>query len=134
MAEQNQPAKEKQERSREYVNCRLSYDCLMASTKAFMNSFNVLSKEEKIEFKSLTNYVKQLEKCVAFFKAEAKPVPRPKPVDNATAKPKAVGKPRVAKNEEEKKEEKKEEVVPVPVPAVEQPKDKATSKKTVVKK
>jgi hypothetical protein len=37
----------------------------MASTKSFVNNFNNLSQEEKLEFKSLNNYVKQLEKCMA---------------------------------------------------------------------
>jgi len=54
----------KAERSNANVSCRLSYDCLMASTKSFVNNFNNLTPEEKLEFKSLNNYVKQLEKCM----------------------------------------------------------------------
>jgi hypothetical protein len=54
----------KGDRSNTYVSCRLSYDCLMASTKSFVHNFNNLSQEEKLEFKSLNNYVKQLEKCM----------------------------------------------------------------------
>jgi len=54
----------KTDHSEKYACCRLSYDCLMASTKSFVNNFNNLSLEEKQQFKSLHNYVKQLEKCM----------------------------------------------------------------------
>jgi hypothetical protein len=54
----------KTDHSEKYACCRLSYDCLMASTKSFVNNFNNLSPEEKQQFKSLHNYVKQLEKCM----------------------------------------------------------------------
>jgi hypothetical protein len=54
----------KNERSQNYISCRLSYDCLMSSTKSFVNNFNNLSQEERLEFKSLNTYVKQLEKCM----------------------------------------------------------------------
>jgi hypothetical protein len=54
----------KPERSYNYVTCRLSYDCLISSTKSFVNNFNNLTQEEKSEFKSLNNYIKQLDKCM----------------------------------------------------------------------
>jgi len=54
----------KPDRSANYVVSRLSYDCLISSTKSFIHNFNFLSDEEKLEFKSLTTYVKQLEKCL----------------------------------------------------------------------
>ena len=54
----------KTDHSEKYACCRLSYDCLMASTKSFVNNFNNLTPEEKQQFKSLHNYVKQLEKCM----------------------------------------------------------------------
>jgi hypothetical protein len=54
----------KPERSANYVISRLSYDCLISSTKSFVHNFNSLSDEEKLEFKSLVTYVKQLEKCL----------------------------------------------------------------------
>ena len=66
MAEQKNIPKveEKQEHSKDYNICKLSYDCLMASTKSFVQNFNNLTVEEKIEFKCMGNYVKQLEKCM----------------------------------------------------------------------
>jgi hypothetical protein len=54
----------KVERSANYVVSRLSYDSLISATKLFVHNFNSLSEEEKLEFKSLTTYVKQLEKCL----------------------------------------------------------------------
>jgi hypothetical protein len=73
MTEQNtpMPTTDKAERSPLYVTCRLSYDSLMTSTKSFVHNFNNLSVEEKTEFKSLNNYVKQLEKCVAVVKGHS---------------------------------------------------------------
>lgn len=70
-------APEKIERSQNYTNTRLSYDCLMASTKSFVNNFNLLTTEEKVEFKSLATYVKQLEKCMIVLKnSPVKPTQR----------------------------------------------------------
>jgi len=58
------PQVSKQERSASYVSTRLGYECLISSTKSFVHHFNSLTDEEKTEFKSLTTYVKQLEKCL----------------------------------------------------------------------
>lgn len=51
------------EKSAAFVTCKLSYDCLLSSTKSFYHNFNKLTDEEKTEFKSLSTYIKQLEKC-----------------------------------------------------------------------
>jgi hypothetical protein len=65
MTEQTMPTNTvKSERSDKYVISRLSYDCLISSTKSFVHNFNLLSDEEKMEFKSLATYVKQLDKCL----------------------------------------------------------------------
>jgi hypothetical protein len=53
----------KVERSAVNQSCRLSYDCLIASSKTFLHHFNLLSDEERLEYKSLGNHVKQLNKC-----------------------------------------------------------------------
>ena len=71
------PAKE---RSLNNTTCRLSYDCLISATKGFVHNFSNLTAEEKLEYKSLTNYVKQLEKCVAVYKSGAQSLPRVKKV------------------------------------------------------
>jgi hypothetical protein len=77
----------KADRSTNYISSRLSYDCLMASTKSFVNSFNSLTQEEKQEFKSLNTYVKQLEKCMTTLRTNipskggpVKRVPKAQPV------------------------------------------------------
>ena len=62
----------KAERSQTYISCRLGYECVMASTKTFVNSFNNLTMEEQLEFKSLNNYVKQLEKCMSTIRNNSK--------------------------------------------------------------
>lgn len=54
----------KPERSANYVVSRLSYDCLISATKSFAHNFNTLTDDEKMDFKSLATYVKQLEKCL----------------------------------------------------------------------
>ena len=51
------------ERSQNNTTCRLSYDCLISATKSFLHNFSNLTAEEKLEYKSLTNYVKQLVRC-----------------------------------------------------------------------
>ena len=58
----------KTERSKENTTCRLSYECLMSSTKSFVHNFSNLTDEEKVEFKSLETYVKHLQKCIATIK------------------------------------------------------------------
>ena len=67
---------QKPDKSTNYIVSRLSYDCLISSTKSFVHNFNSLSDEEKLEFKSLTTYVKQLEKCLP--SKQNKPVQKPK--------------------------------------------------------
>ena len=80
MTEQTIPAvnTSKQDKSANYVVTRLSYDCLISSTKSFVHNFNSLSDEEKLEFKSLATYVKQLEKCLP--SKQNKQVSKPKKV------------------------------------------------------
>jgi hypothetical protein len=68
------------ERSLNNTTCRLSYDCLISATKSFVHNFSNLTTEEKLEYKSLTNYVKQLDKCVAVYRNSAQSVPRAKKV------------------------------------------------------
>ena len=51
------------EKSASFVTCKLSYDCLLSSTKSFVHNFNQLTDDEKSEFKSLATYIKLLEKC-----------------------------------------------------------------------
>lgn len=58
----------KSERSKENATCRLSYECLMSSTKSFVHNFSNLTDSEKIEFKSLETYVKHLQKCITTIK------------------------------------------------------------------
>ena len=55
----------KVERSVNFVNGKLSYDCLIASTKSFVHNFSNLTQEEKTEFKSLNTYIKLLDKCLS---------------------------------------------------------------------
>ena len=54
----------KLERSTNNTIARLSYDCLISSTKSFVSNFSNLTDDEKLEFKSLSTYIKQLEKCL----------------------------------------------------------------------
>jgi trans-aconitate methyltransferase len=61
--EQNVSKLSHKEKSAAFVTCKLSYDCLLSSTKSFYHNFNKLTDEEKTEFKSLSTYIKQLEKC-----------------------------------------------------------------------
>jgi len=68
----------KPERSSNYVVSRLSYDCLISATKSFAHNFNTLTDDEKMEFKSLATYVKQLEKCLP--SKQNKQVSKPKKV------------------------------------------------------
>lgn len=79
MTEQTTPPTtiQKTERSANYVVSRLSYDTLISSTKMFVHNYNVLTEEEKSEFKSLATYVKQLEKCLP---PKNKSLPKKKPV------------------------------------------------------
>lgn len=72
MSDSSKPISEKQERSHEYTNTRMSYDCLMSATKSFIYNFQNLSLEEKLEFKSLANHVKQLDKCMSVIRENAK--------------------------------------------------------------
>lgn len=51
------------EKSASFVTCKLSYDCLLSSSKSFVHNFNQLTDDEKSEFKSLATYIKLLEKC-----------------------------------------------------------------------
>jgi len=116
MTEQIQAAPKPVEKSTNYLNCRFAYDCLMASTKSFVHHFDTLTPEEKREFKSLINYVKQLEKRIAIFKGInkiiAKPIPKPVEGGQPTvANIVAVAKPKVTKKKVVKKDE-----VPAPVP------------------
>ena len=66
----------KVERSASNQSCRLSYDCLIASAKTFIHHFSALTDEEKVEYKSLTNHVKQLGKCNENIKKLSTPVKR----------------------------------------------------------
>jgi hypothetical protein len=116
---------EKPERSRDFTNCKYNYDCIMTATKAFCYNFNILPANEKVEFKSLNNYVKLLEKCIVAIKnipikvASRNVKKEVIPVDNETpavAKSKTVTKPRARKSREPKgepKEEPKEEQKPI---------------------
>jgi hypothetical protein len=60
------------ERSKDLQSCKLAYDCIMSSTKSFVYNFSLLTNEEKTEFKSLANYVKQLDKCMEVVRAQSK--------------------------------------------------------------
>lgn len=53
----------KKVRSENFNSCKISYDSFISITKLFIYNFNKLSEEEKLEFKSLNNYLKQLSKC-----------------------------------------------------------------------
>jgi len=64
----------KQERSATNQSCRLSYDGLIANVKAFVHHFSSLTDEEKMEYKSLSNHVKQLTKCNEVIKKLSTPV------------------------------------------------------------
>jgi hypothetical protein len=103
----------KTERSSANQSARLSYDCLIASAKTFLHHFSSLSDEEKTEYKSLANHVKQLNRCNESIKKLSTPVKRaiaPKVVveqapvvevaAEATAKPKRGGNKRAAKEEQ----------------------------------
>lgn len=61
--EQNVSKLSPKEKSNTFVTCKLSYDCLLSSTKSFINNFNYLTDDEKLEFKSLATYIKLLDKC-----------------------------------------------------------------------
>jgi peptidoglycan hydrolase CwlO-like protein len=50
-------------KSENFITCKLSYDSLLSSIKLFLHNFGKLTDSEKAEYKSLTNYVKQLSKC-----------------------------------------------------------------------
>ncbi len=76
----------KVERSQANTTCRLAYDCLVSSTKSFGHNFNLLSDEEKLEYKSLMTYVKQLTKCAESFRATRQ--------STTTVTPKRVAKPK----------------------------------------
>ena len=60
----------KVEHSREYNCCKHSYESLITTTKAFVFNFNNLTQEEKILFKSLQTYIKQLQKCIDTLKPQ----------------------------------------------------------------
>jgi phenylalanyl-tRNA synthetase alpha subunit len=81
-------------KSENFITCKLSYDSLLSSIKLFLHNFSKLSESEKAEYKSLTNYVKQLSKCTV----------------QELNKPKKINKKIVSKPIEEVKEEVKEEV------------------------
>ena len=66
----------KNERSSANQSCRLSYDCLIASVKTFIHHFSSISDEEKTEYKSLSNHVKQLNRCNENIKKLSTPVKR----------------------------------------------------------
>jgi len=66
----------KNERSSANQSCRLSYDCLIASVKTFLHHFSSISDEEKTEYKSLANHVKQLNRCNENIKKLSTPVKR----------------------------------------------------------
>ena len=53
----------KKVRSENFNSCKISYDSFISITKLFTYNFNKLTEEEKLEFKSLNNYLKQLSKC-----------------------------------------------------------------------
>jgi hypothetical protein len=61
---------DKLENTREYNSCKLSYDSVISTTKAFVFNFNNLSQEEKVLFKSLHIYIKQLQKCMDSLKSQ----------------------------------------------------------------
>ncbi len=63
MSEQVVSKQTPKERSAPFVTCKLSYDCLLSSTKSFVHNFSQLTDDEKTEFKSLATYVKLLDKC-----------------------------------------------------------------------
>jgi len=130
---------EKIERSQNYTNTRLSYDCLMASTKSFVNNFNLLTVEEKAEFKSLATYVKQLEKCMTILKnspvklttrvqKEKKAVPETNAVEEQVVEP-------VTKSKRVNKQKKlKEEISPTASSIAEVMAEEAIETKEPVKK
>lgn len=78
----------KTERSASNQSCRLSYDTFIASSKNFLHHMSFLTDEEKTEYKSLANHVKQLHKCNETIKKLSTPVKRavaPKVVVEQTA-------------------------------------------------
>jgi hypothetical protein len=77
MAEQvNLNQNNKVERSSANQVCRLSYDTLMSASKNFIYNFSFLTDEEKGEYKSLGNHVKQLNKCMESIKKNVSNVKR----------------------------------------------------------
>ena len=66
----------KNERSASNQSCRLSYDSFIAASKNFLHHMSFLSDEEKTEYKSLANHVKQLYKCNEVIKKLSTPVKR----------------------------------------------------------
>lgn len=61
---------DKVDHTKEYNCCKHSYDSLIATTKAFVFNFNNLTPEEKVSFKSLHTYIKQLQKCMDVLKPQ----------------------------------------------------------------
>jgi hypothetical protein len=59
----------KPERSDNHQSCRLAYETLVSATKAFVHHFSTLVDEEKVDFKSLANHTKLLDKCLTSVKA-----------------------------------------------------------------
>ena len=66
----------KTERSAANLSCRLSYDSFIAASKNFLHHMSFLSDEERTEYKSLANHVKQLHKCNEVIKKLSTPVKR----------------------------------------------------------
>jgi hypothetical protein len=102
----------KNERSSANQSARLSYDCLIASAKTFLHHFSSLTDEEKTEYKSLANHVKQLNKCNDSIKKLSTPVKRaiapkvvvekaPEVTETSTAKPKRGGSNKKSTKEEQ---------------------------------
>ena len=92
-------------KSENFITCKLSYDSLLSSIKLFLHNFSKLSESEKAEYKSLTNYVKQLSKCTV------QELNKPKKINKKiVSKPIEEVKEEVKEVKEEVKEEIKEEV------------------------
>ncbi len=135
----------KPERSSNYVVSRLSYDCLISATKSFAHNFNTLTDDEKMEFKSLATYVKQLEKCLP--SKQNKQVSKPKKVvvesteQSPAVEEKVVEPAQSKKTKQTKKVEPVKETSPTAVAVAEVSESKAVvepvkeeSKKPVAKK
>lgn len=73
------------EKSATFVTCKLSYDCLLSSTKSFVHNFSQLTDDEKTEFKSLATYIKLLDKCS--IKNKIKVFKPKKPVQESVQEP-----------------------------------------------